>query len=50
MTVNNVIAIVLLIFIALLAVSTVLVSIELFKELKKSKKKATVSVEKEAEE
>ena len=50
MTINSLFAIAMLLFIAVLAVSTVMVSIALFKEIKKLKNEAVPSLEKEAEE
>lgn len=50
MTINSLFAIAMLVFIAVLAISTVMVSIELFKEFKKLKSEAVPSLEKEADE
>lgn len=50
MTINSLIAIAMLLFIAALAISTVMVSIALFKEIKKLKSETATSFEKEVEE
>lgn len=50
MTVNSAIAIAMLIFIAALAVSTVMVSIKLIKEIKNLKSQKDITLEKEEKE
>lgn len=50
MTINFIIAIVMLIFIAVLLVSTIMVSLTLIKEIKKLKRETVPSVDEEADE
>ncbi len=50
MTINFIIAIVMLIFIAVLLVSTIMVSLTLIKEIKKLKSETVPSVDEEADE
>lgn len=50
MTINSLLAITMLVFIVALGISTVMVSIALFKEIKKLKSETAPSFEKEVEE